>query len=91
MTISETLRKRISALGELSRPLGQGRATELASELITAVSSDVARGKSPDLTIDTWLEKIAKEIAKKNQSSHTRNKSTTQKPRKLAEILPEVG
>lgn len=90
MTISAELRTRISALGELSRPLGEVRARELAQELINAVSKDITLGKNPNSTIDFWIKKIAKEVAEKT-SGRQRKSGTPKNGRKLADFLPEVA
>ncbi|WP_324569703.1 hypothetical protein [Hyphomicrobium sp.] len=87
MQLSPNLRARISALGELSRPLGETRATVLARALAGAVANDVARGRDPEATIDDWIRRIATEIAAREP---TPAKSTPRGPRRLADVLPEV-
>lgn len=85
MQLSPNLRARISALGELSRPLGESRAAALARALAGAVANDVAKGRDPEATIDDWIRRLATEIAA--------SAPATQKPggpRRLADILPEV-
>lgn len=85
MQLSPNLRARISALGELSRPLGETRATVLARALAGAVANDVARGRDPEATIDDWIRRIANEIAAPQPA-----KPTPRRPRRLADVLPEV-
>ena len=89
MKASANLRARISALGELSRPLGETRAATLAQALANAVARDVAAGRNPDATIDGWVRRLAVEIA----ASPSPAKASVQRPgapRKLADVLPEV-
>lgn len=85
MQLSPNLRARISALGELSRPLGETRATALARALAGAVANDVAKGRDPQSTIDDWIRRIATEIAAAKPS-----KPAASGPRRLADVLPEV-
>lgn len=85
MQLSPNLRARISALGELSRPLGESRAATLARALAGAVASDVAKGRDPEATIDDWIRRIATEIATVTPASQK-----PRGPRSLADILPEV-
>ncbi len=87
MNLSANLRARISALGELSRPLGEARATVLARSLASAVASDMAVGRDPTPTIDSWIRSIAAEIAEKSPRSAT----SARAPRRLADVLPEVA
>lgn len=90
MQLSANLRARISALGELSRPLGEARAATFARELATDVAQDVARGQNPEKTIDAWIRRLANEIvaqAPKQAGEAPRARSA---PRRLADILPEV-
>lgn len=89
MQVSANLRSRISALGELSRPLGEARAASLARALASAVAQDVAEGRNPELTIDRWLRRIAAEIVQLKppaQQASARPKG----PRRLSDVLPEV-
>ncbi len=67
MHLPENLRARISALGELSRPLGDRRAATLARTLAEAVARDLAHGRDISLTIDDWIRQIALEIAESSQ------------------------
>ena len=85
MQLSPNLRARISALGELSRPLGEIRATVLARALAGAVANDVAKGRDPEATIDDWIRRIATEIATAKPA-----KPAPTGPRRLADVLPEV-
>ncbi|WP_324570703.1 hypothetical protein [Hyphomicrobium sp.] len=85
MQLSPNLRARISALGELSRPLGETRATALARALAGAVANDVARGRDPESTIDAWIRRIATEIAAREPAQ-----PKPKGPRRLADVLPEV-
>lgn len=84
MQLSANLRARISALGELSRPLGDERATALARALAAAVARDVADGRDPDATIDVWIRRLAAEIAAKAPPEPAR------RPRRAADVLPEI-
>lgn len=91
MQLSANLRARISALGELSRPLGETRAATLARALANAVASDVAEGRSPDATIDTWIRRLAAEIVEKapaqaKEAASHRPKGT----RCIGDVLPEI-
>ena len=96
MQVSANLRARISALGELSRPLGETRAAALAHALANAVARDVAAGRNPDATIDGWLHQLATEIVAKtaNKASHKPSASASGaqplRPRRLSDVLPEV-
>lgn len=89
MQLSANLRARISALGELSRPLGETRATTLARALANAVANDVAQGRNPDPTIDTWIRRIAAEIVEKAPSEPLRSKPAA-KTRRIGDVLPEI-
>lgn len=89
MQLSATLRARISALGELSRPLGDARARTLAQALAKAVASDVAAGRNPDATIDGWIRRIAFEIVEKTAPPETPHKSAGG-PRRIGDVLPEI-
>lgn len=89
MQLSARLRARISALGELSRPLGEPRAAALARALANAVAADVARGRDPDATIDAWIRRIATEVvaeAPPEPVAATRPAGT----RRIADVLPEI-
>lgn len=88
MQLSANLRARISALGELSRPLGDARATALAQSLAKAVASDVAAGRDPDATIDGWIRRIAQEIVQKAPAPEAARKPGA--PRRIGDVLPEI-
>jgi hypothetical protein len=91
MQLSANLRARISALGELSRPLGEVRAATLARALANAVASDVAQGRSPDATIDTWIRRLAAEIVDKAPAADATAARGKQKgPRRIGDVLPEI-
>jgi len=91
MQLSANLRARISALGELSRPLGETRATALARALANAVANDVAQGRNPDATIDGWIRRLAAEIVDKSPAGAT---ASPRKPasgtRRIGDVLPEI-
>jgi hypothetical protein len=87
MQLSARLRARISALGELSRPLGEPRAAALARGLANAVAADVASGRNPDATIDAWIRRIAAEIVADAPPEPTRRPAGT---RRIADVLPEI-
>ncbi|WP_295555997.1 hypothetical protein [uncultured Hyphomicrobium sp.] len=89
MQLSANLRARISALGELSRPLGDTRAAALARALANAVAVDVAQGRNPDATIDGWIRRIASEIAEKApaEAAPARKPAGT---RRIGDVLPEI-
>ncbi|WP_072395261.1 hypothetical protein [Hyphomicrobium sp. CS1GBMeth3] len=89
MQLSARLRARISALGELSRPLGEPRAAALARSLANAVAADVARGYDPDATIDDWIRRIAEEIVKHSRASSTAPGKAA-RMRRIGDVLPEV-
>lgn len=92
MNLSPQLRLRISALGELSRPLGEARAAVLARDLATEVASEVACGRNPERTIDAWIRRIASEITNQHpaqdKKAHASGPKRTQ--RSLADVLPEI-
>jgi len=91
MQLNPNLRARISALGELSRPLGERRAADLARALANAVALDVAQGRDPDTTIDKWIRRLVTEIAGKAPPPDAA--AARAKPagtRRLADVLPEV-
>lgn len=88
MQLSGNLRARISALGELSRPLGEARATNLARALASSVAADVAQGRDPEATINLWIRRIATEIVEKAPQETTSKPKSG--PRRLADVLPEV-
>jgi hypothetical protein len=94
MQLSANLRARISALGELSRPLGESRATALARALVKAVAADVAQGRNPDATIDDWIRRLAAEIAakapKKAQPGEAPASVRPTGTRRIGDVLPEI-
>jgi hypothetical protein len=93
MHVPENLRIRISALGELSRPLGESRAAALARRLAQAVARDVALGRDTNVTIDGWIREIAIEIADTSRRStpeRVAERRSTPRHRSLADVLPEV-
>ncbi|HML41976.1 MAG: hypothetical protein JNN24_18475 [Hyphomicrobium zavarzinii] len=89
MQLSANLRARISALGELSRPLGETRATALARALVNAVATDVAHGRDPQATIDGWIRRIAAEIVEK-APTETATPRKPAGPRRIGDVLPEI-
>lgn len=89
MEVSANLRARISALGELSRPLGDRRAAELARKLANAVAAEVAAGRNPDPTIDTWIRELAAEIVAKT-APPAKPAERPAGTRRLADVLPEI-
>ncbi len=88
MQLSLSLRARISALGELSRPLGETRATALARILATAVATDVAQGRDPDATIDAWIRQLAAEIVEKTAAPDQAARPAG--VRRIGDVLPEI-
>ncbi len=92
MQLSASLRARISALGELSRPLGETRATDLARAQAKAVAADVAHGRSPEDTIDSWIRRLAAEIADKAPAAGATASSTGTRVRmrRIGDVLPEI-
>ncbi len=90
MQVSANLRARISALGELSRPLGETRAAALARALANAVANDVAQGRDPDATIDAWIRRLAAEIVATSAPSSAAPGSKSPRRRGLGDVLPEV-
>lgn len=84
------LRARISALGELSRPLGETRAARLAEELARDVANDVARSRNPDATINAWIRRLAAEIMEKKRPD-ARDTTKPRGMRSLADVLPDVS
>lgn len=91
MQLSASLRARISALGELSRPLGETRATNLARALANAVAADVAQGRNPEATIDTWIRRLAAEIADKAPATASAASTGPRvRMRRIGEVLPEI-
>jgi hypothetical protein len=90
MQLSANLRARISALGELSRPLGDARATALARALANAVATDVAAGRNPDATIDGWIRNIAQEIVEKTAPAASAGARKPGAPRRIGDVLPEI-
>ena len=83
------LLSRISALGTLSRPLGEARAAVIARSIADSVVAEVKRGRDPELVLDVWITRIACEIAA--QSSPQAEKPAPRRGlRRLAELLPEV-
>ncbi|MCC7251461.1 hypothetical protein [Hyphomicrobium sp.] len=90
MQLSASLRARISALGELSRPLGDARATTLARALANAVAADVAQGRDPEATIDGWIRRIAAEIVDKAPAETASTARKPSGPRRIGDVLPEI-
>ena len=88
MQLSANLRARISALGELSRPLGEARAATLARALANAVATDVSQGRDPEATIDSWIRRIATEVVGKTPAEPTQRKPKG--TRGIGEVLPEI-
>jgi len=91
MQLSASLRARISALGELSRPLGDVRAANLARALANAVAADVAHGRNPEATIDAWIRRLAAEITDKTPAAaSTASAGTRIRMRRIGDVLPEI-
>jgi hypothetical protein len=92
MQLSASLRARISALGELSRPLGETRATNLARALANAVAADVAQGRNPEATIDSWIRRLAAEIAGNPPAAAggAASTGTHARMRRIGDVLPEI-
>lgn len=91
MQLSASLRARISALGELSRPLGEARATNLARALANAVAADVAQGRNPEATIDGWIRRLAAEITDKTPAAAASASTGTRvRMRRIGDVLPEI-
>lgn len=88
MQLSVSLRARISALGELSRPLGETRAATLARALAAAVAADVSQGRNPDPTIDAWIRRLAAEIAEKAPAPDAGARRSG--IRRIGDVLPEI-
>lgn len=83
------LLSRISALGTLSRPLGEERAAVLARAIADSVVVEVKKGADPELLLDVWITRIACEIA---TSAPEKAKPAPRRGiRRLAELLPEVS
>jgi hypothetical protein len=84
------LLSRISALGTLSRPLGEERAAALARAIADSVVADVNKGADPELLLDVWITRIAREIAELSAPEPTRKPAARRGIRSLADFLPEV-
>lgn len=83
------LLSRISALGTLSRPLGEARAAAIARAVADSVVAEVRKGADPERVLDDWITRIACEIAA--QSAKENEKPAPRRGlRRLAELLPEV-
>jgi hypothetical protein len=83
------LLSRISALGTLSRPLGEERAAAIARAIADSVVAEVKKGVDPELLLDVWITRIAREIAEKS-SPETAKPARRRGIRSLADFLPEV-
>jgi len=83
------LLSRISALGTLSRPLGEERAAAIARAIADSVVAEVKKGVDPELLLDVWITRIACEIAAKS-SPETAKPAPRRGIRSLADFLPEV-
>lgn len=93
MNLSAGLRSRISALGELSRPLGEARAATLARNLAQDVARDVSAGRDPEATINSWVRRLATEIVEKapRPAAEEARAPRPKAQRRLADLLPEVS
>ncbi len=83
------LLSRISALGTLSRPLGEERAAAIARAIADFVVADVKQGVDPELLLDVWITRIAREIAEKS-APEAAKPAKRRGIRSLADFLPEV-
>jgi hypothetical protein len=83
------LLSRISALGTLSRPLGEERAATIARAIADSVVAEVQKGTDPELLLDVWITRIACEIAAKS-APETTKPAPRRGLRSLADFLPEV-
>ncbi len=88
--LSARVRARLATLGELSRPLGEERASTLARTIALNLVTEVSRGRDPERALDRWLTQIACEIAVKAQAG----KAPAEPPpraRPVKDLLPEIG
>jgi hypothetical protein len=61
--IPASVRARIIALGSLSRPLGEARASQLACEMVASVVLEYKGSRSAELALRTFERRIRDEIA----------------------------
>lgn len=65
--IPAPVRARIIALGSLSRPLGEARASQLACEMVASVVLEYKGSRSAELALQTFERRIRDEIAVQNK------------------------
>jgi hypothetical protein len=88
--LSPRVRARLATLGELSRPLGEERASALARSIAMSLVTEVSRGRDPERALDRWLTQIACEIAVKAQAG-TAPADSPPRARPVKDLLPEIG
>jgi len=84
------LRSRVSAVGQLSRPLGEARAATLARAIATDLATDVAHGRDPERSLDRWIARIAMELTDRSRSAPVAG-ATRPGVRPIRDFLPEIG
>jgi hypothetical protein len=78
------IRARMIELGELSRPLGEARATDLGRRLAVSVLLDLVTERNVHGTLDAYKEQIKGELERR-----TRHDSMTPRA-SWSDMLPEI-
>ena len=87
--LSAHFRARIAALGELSRPLGEARAANLALQLAADVMAEISRGRNPERALNDWITRIACEVA---AHAHRHGApGASKRVTLLKDLLPEIA
>lgn len=89
-SIPAHLRSRVSAVGQLSRPLGEARAAALARAIAADLAADVAHGRDPERSLDQWIARIASELTERSRTEPVAG-ATRKGVRPIGDFLPEIG
>lgn len=89
--IPALVRARIIALGSLSRPLGEARASQLACEMVASVVLEYKGSRSAELALQTFERRIRDEIAgQEMRPSASATCSTKGRPAPWNDLLADI-
>jgi hypothetical protein len=81
------IRARLMELGELSRPLGEARATGLAREIALSVLLDLQNQRDVHTTLDAYKKRLERDI--EQPSPVPQRKRSTRSRTSWSDLLPE--
>ena len=88
--IPDHIRRRLSELGKLSRPLGETRASRIASDVIGLVAGQLRLGGRPERILEIYEARISCEIAEQRAASRTSSRLYSSNGR-LSDVLPKFS